>query len=64
MEQVLHGGKLIVAANILEGKIQFLFGNARSMAQIVGVGLDFATVSLTRQNVIVVEGITELEWTR
>jgi len=34
------------------------------MAQIVGVGLDFAKVSLTCQNVIVVEGITELEWTR
>ncbi|CAM6038164.1 unnamed protein product [Sphagnum compactum] len=64
MAQVLHGGKLIVTANILEGKIQFLFGNGKSMAQIVGVGLDFATVSLTRQNVIVVEGITELEWTR
>jgi len=64
MAQVLHGGKLIVTAKILEGKIQFLFGNAKSMAQIVGVGLDFATVSLTRQNVIVVEGITELEWTR
>jgi len=64
MAQVLHGGKLIVTANILEGKIQFLFGNAKSMAQIVGVGLDFATVSLTCQNVIVVEGITELEWTR
>ncbi len=64
MAQILQGGKLIVTANILEGKIQFLFGNAISMAQIVGVGLDFATVSLTRQNVIVVEGITELEWTR
>jgi hypothetical protein len=64
MAQVLHGGKLIVTANVLEGKIQFLFGNAKSMAQIVGVGLDFATVSLTRQNRIVVEGITELEWTR
>ncbi|KAH8936870.1 hypothetical protein BDL97_17G108100 [Sphagnum fallax] len=64
MAQVLHGGKLIVTAKILEGKIQFLFGNAISMAQIVGVGLDFATVSLTRQNVIVVKGITELEWTR
>ncbi|CAK9209836.1 unnamed protein product [Sphagnum troendelagicum] len=64
MAQVLHGGKLIVTAKILEGKIQFLFGNAKSMAQIVGVGLEFATVSLTRQNVIVVEGITELEWTR
>ncbi|CAK9265622.1 unnamed protein product [Sphagnum jensenii] len=36
MAQVLHGGKLIVTANILEGKIQFLFGNAKSMAQIVG----------------------------
>jgi hypothetical protein len=63
MAQVLHGGKLIVTARILEGKIQFLFGNAKSMAQIVGVGLDFAIVSLTHQNVIVVEGITELEWT-
>ncbi|CAK9868003.1 unnamed protein product [Sphagnum jensenii] len=63
MAQVLHGGKLIVTVNMLEGKIQFLFGNAKSMAQIVGVGLDFATVSLTRQNVIVVEGITKLEWT-
>ncbi|CAK9211387.1 unnamed protein product [Sphagnum troendelagicum] len=57
MAQVLHGGKLIVTARILEGKIQFLFGNAKSMAQIVGVGLDFAIVSLTHQNVIVVEGI-------
>jgi hypothetical protein len=64
MAQVLHGGNLIVTANILEGEIQFLFGNAKSMAQIVGVGLDFATVSLTRQNVIDVKGITELEWTR
>ncbi len=64
MAQVLHGGKLIVTANILEGKIQFLFGNAKSMAQIVGVGLDFATVSLTCKNVIVVESITESEWTR
>jgi len=64
MAQALHGGKLIVTAKILEGEIQFLFGNARSMAKIVGVGLDFATVSLTRQNVIVVEGITELQWTR
>jgi hypothetical protein len=64
MAQVLHGGKPIVTAKILEGKIQFLFGNAQSMAEIVGVGLDFATVSVTRQNVIVVEGITELEWTR
>jgi hypothetical protein len=63
MAQVLHGGKLIVTANMLEGKIQFLFGNAKSMAQIVGMGLDFATVSLTCQNVIVVEGITKLEWT-
>jgi len=63
MAQVLHGGKLIVTANILEGEIQFLFGNAKSMAQIVGVGLDFATVSLTRQNVIDVKGIIELEWT-
>jgi len=64
MAQALHGGKLIVTAKILEGKIQFLFGNAKSMAQIVGVGLDFATVSLTRQNVIVVDGIPELEWSR
>jgi hypothetical protein len=40
MAQVLHGRKLIVTAKILEGKIQFLFGNAKSMAQIVGVGLD------------------------
>ncbi|CAM5999247.1 unnamed protein product [Sphagnum balticum] len=64
MAQVLHGGKLLVTANILEGKIQFLFGNGKSMAQIVGVGLDFATVSMTPENVVVVEGITELEWTR
>jgi hypothetical protein len=63
MAQALHGGKLIVTAKILEGEIQFLFGDAKSMAQIVGVGLDFATVSLTCQNVIVVEGITEWEWT-
>jgi hypothetical protein len=63
MAQVLHGGKLIVTANILEGEIQFLFGNAKSIAQIVGVGLDFATVSFTRQNVIDVKGIIELEWT-
>ncbi len=62
--EVLNGGKLIVTANVLEGKIQFLFGNAKSMAQIVGVGLDFATVSMTHQHVIDVESITELEWTK
>jgi hypothetical protein len=57
---VQHLGRVIVAARIFEGGLQFLFQDAKKMAQIVGVGLDFATVFLTR----VVEAIGEWEWTR
>jgi len=64
MAQALDGGKLIVTVGVVEGKLQFLFGSGSSMARIVGVGLEFATVSWTFENVIVVRGITELEWTR
>jgi hypothetical protein len=36
MAQVLHGGNLIVTANILEGEIQFLFGNAKVWPKLWG----------------------------
>ncbi|CAM6040473.1 unnamed protein product [Sphagnum compactum] len=45
-------------------RIQFLFENAKSMAMVVGVGLDFATVYLSRENVITVEKINQFEWKR
>jgi hypothetical protein len=45
-----------------EQRIQFLFGNAKSMAKVVGVGLDFATVYLSRNNLITIEQINQLEW--
>jgi hypothetical protein len=63
-EGVQHLGRVFVAARIFEGGVQFLFQDAKKMAQIVGVGLDFATVFLTRENVIVVEAIGQWEWTR
>jgi hypothetical protein len=44
---VQHLGRVIVAARIFEGGVQFLFEDTKKMAQIVGVGLDFATVFLT-----------------
>jgi hypothetical protein len=45
-----------------EQRIQFLFGNAKSMAKVVGVGLDFATVYLSRENLITIEKMNQLEW--
>jgi hypothetical protein len=57
-------GDIIVTSKIEvpAQRIQFLFGNAKSMAMVVGVGLDFATVYLSRENVITVEKINQLEW--
>ncbi len=67
LESVLHDnstGDIIVTSKIEvpAQRIQFLFGNAKSMAMVVGVGLDFATVYLSRENVITVEKINQLKW--
>jgi len=64
---VLQGdstGGIIVTSKIEvpAQRIQFLFGNAKSMAAVVGVGLDFATVYLSPENVITVEKINQFEW--
>ncbi|CAK9237317.1 unnamed protein product, partial [Sphagnum jensenii] len=66
LESVLQDsiGKIIVTSKVQvpEQRIQFLFGNAKSMAKVVGVGLDFATVYLSRENLITIEKINQLEW--
>ncbi|CAM6036353.1 unnamed protein product [Sphagnum compactum] len=66
LESVLQdsSGKIIVTSKVQvpEQRIQFLFGNAKSMAKVVGVGLDFATVYLSRENLITIEKINQLEW--
>ncbi|KAH9553168.1 hypothetical protein CY35_09G105000 [Sphagnum magellanicum] len=66
LESVLQDsiGEIIVTLKVQvpEQRIQFLFGNAKSMANVVGVGLDFATVYLSRENLITIEKINQLEW--
>jgi hypothetical protein len=67
LESVLHNDSTwgIIVTSKIEvpaQRIQFLFGNAKSMAMVVGVGLDFATVYLSRENVITVEKINQLKW--
>ncbi len=66
LESVLQDsiGEIIVTSKVQvpEQRIQFLFGNAKSMAKVVGVGLDFATVYLSRENLITIEKINQLEW--
>jgi hypothetical protein len=66
MESVLQDsiGEIIFTSKVQvpEQRIQFLFGNAKSMAKVVGVGLDFATVYLSRENLITIEKINQLEW--
>jgi hypothetical protein len=66
LESVLQEsiGKIIVTSKVQvpEQRIQFLFGNAKSMAKVVGVGVDFATVYLSRENLITIEKINQLEW--
>jgi len=66
LESVLQDsiGEIIVTCKVQvpEQRIQFLFGNAKSMANVVGVGLDFATVYLSRENLITIEKINQLEW--
>jgi hypothetical protein len=57
-------GEIIVTSKVqVPGqRIQFLFGNAKSMANVVGVGLDFATVYLSREDLITIEKIDQLGW--
>ncbi|CAK9882236.1 unnamed protein product [Sphagnum jensenii] len=57
-------GEIIVTSKVQvpEQRIQFLFGNAKSMAKVVGVGLDFAIVYLSRNNLITIEQINQIEW--
>ncbi len=66
LESVLQDsiGEIIVTSKVQvpEQGIQFLFGNAKSMAKVVGVGLDFAAVYLCRENLITMEKINQLEW--
>jgi hypothetical protein len=66
LESVLQDsiGGIIVTSKVQvpEQRIQFLFGNAKSMAKVVGVGLDFAKVYLSRENLITIEKINQLEW--
>jgi hypothetical protein len=66
LESVLQDsiGGIIVTSKVQvpEQRIQFLFGNAKSMAKVVGVGLDFATVYLSKENLITIEKINQLEW--
>jgi hypothetical protein len=66
LESVLQdpiGGIVVTSkVEVPEQRIQFLFGNAKSMAKVVGVGLDFATVYLSRNNLITIEQINQLEW--
>ncbi|KAH8951092.1 hypothetical protein BDL97_09G007700 [Sphagnum fallax] len=66
LESVLQDtiGGIIVTCKVQvpEQRIQFLFRDAKSMAKVVGVGLDFATVYLSRENLITIEKINQLEW--
>ncbi|CAK9882237.1 unnamed protein product [Sphagnum jensenii] len=64
LESVLQDsiGEITSKVQVPEQRIQFLFGNAKSMAKVVGVGLDFATVYLSRNNLITIEQINQLEW--